>query len=257
MRLPLVGSVLLILCCWPNLRAVCAKENVHTTIQGKFPVSVIPASPFGDSSAIHAQEAQMREKGDDVRFRVIAIASDAPIGNRDVIVTNPDGKRGKLLGGFSVRASNQNDPSTLPAPTIPIFCFLTFVICAYPNWLEHGTRYRLLACPPSSDGEQKGVDTSSSRWLRPCNGEQERALLKCLDIVLEAPPKCQQISWAKILFPVFRKVHAKLPLNYMNGYGALCAMVTHVTPLLHPNENDPKLRVFHDGFGTPPGFTLP
>src|SRR5215469_13911413 len=61
MRLP-VSSILIILCCWVNLQTICGQEIVQTTVPGNSPI-VIPTSPFNDASAIHAQEDQMRLKG--------------------------------------------------------------------------------------------------------------------------------------------------------------------------------------------------
>jgi len=58
----LIASVFTAFSCYLNSEAVYAQEVVRATVHDNSPIQ-IPTSPFNDSAAIHAQQEQMRLKG--------------------------------------------------------------------------------------------------------------------------------------------------------------------------------------------------
>src|SRR5665213_1827318 len=96
-----------------------------------------------------------------------------------------------------------------------------------------------------------------SRYLWPCDGEQERAFFQCFDVVLKAALKCQEVSRIKVLHTIVRKVYSNLPQNHLHGDRPFGAVVAHITSRLHSHEDNAELCILHDGLGAPASFALP
>ena len=88
------------------------------------------------------------------------------------------------------------------------------------------------------------------------NGDEERALLQCLDIVGDAMVECYQLPDGQLDLLIW-EMNADPTLERMDRNSGIGMVLFHLCVRLHEHQHDAEIRVLSERLRTAPGFALP